>query len=160
MILKKYNRFDFQEYKKIAGNNYANEISKANGISLDEAKAKSEEQFNLILPDGLETKNQFFFKCIKDNEEVGMVWFCLYNDGKIKKAFIYDFYVWTNYRNNGYSKKIMSLVESEARAMGAKAIGLHVFVHNEIAYGIYQKLGYGVTEKGESSVEMEKFFEC
>lgn len=36
MILKKYNRFDFQEYKKIAGNNYANEISKANGISLNE----------------------------------------------------------------------------------------------------------------------------
>lgn len=36
MILMKYNKFDFQAYRKIAENNYANEISKANAISLNE----------------------------------------------------------------------------------------------------------------------------
>jgi ribosomal protein S18 acetylase RimI-like enzyme len=39
----------------------------------------------------------------------------------------------------------MRALEGEAKRLGFKKLGLHVFGHNMIARGLYEKLGYAIT---------------
>lgn len=45
----------------------------------------------------------------------------------------------------------MALLDREARERDVASIGMHVFGHNEVARGLYQKLGFG-----ETSIVMRK----
>jgi ribosomal protein S18 acetylase RimI-like enzyme len=48
-------------------------------------------------------------------------------------------------RGKGYGKQIMLLLEEKARELGLKSLALHVFGSNQVARGLYEKLGYEVS---------------
>jgi ribosomal protein S18 acetylase RimI-like enzyme len=47
-------------------------------------------------------------------------------------------------RGKGYGKQTMLAIEEKARELGLRSIGLHVFAHNAVAKGLYEKIGYEV----------------
>lgn len=95
---------------------------------------------NQYIPNGLNTQGQYIYDIFnKSNENVGLIW---YGKTGEDEAFICDFLIYEKYRNQGYGKKAMQLLENDAKEKGINKITLHVFGHNKTAITLYEKLGY------------------
>src|SRR5699024_4883208 len=101
-----------------------------------------------LLPDGEETENNYLFIIRDGEQEIGMIWLA-HKTGE--KGFIYDVNIWEGNQGKGYGKQAMKEVERVAKKIGLKKIGLHVFGHNKVERGLYEKLGYM-----EKKIKMEK----
>lgn len=126
---------------------YAADKIKANGLTRVEAERIANEDFSRLLPDGLQTKDNFLFTGRDENDNVlGYIWFCIRGEEGNKRAFICDVIVEEQYRGKGYGKKMMVLAEKEAKKKGINRIALHVFRFNEPAIRLYQSIGYKITD--------------
>jgi len=136
------NAYEFEHYVKEAVKNYASELTKS-GSSLESDSLKvSQKTFSTLLPDGLESKGQFLFHILNETDAViGMIWFGLRPNNE---GFIYDFLIHENFREQGFGKKAMELIELEAKNHDVKKLSLHVFGHNIAAISLYKKLGYEI----------------
>lgn len=65
-------------------------------------------------------------------------------------AYIYGFSIAPNYRNKGYSKKLMQFIINELKKMGIKKIELTVDKDNIIAQNLYKKFDFFEIEKLEN----------
>ena len=130
---------------------YIKEKIRANGFTEEEATKIANDDFNRILPDGFNSKNNFLLALVFDNSCVGHLWYCIRGIEKIKRAFICDIFINENSRGKGLGRKAMTLLESEVKSQNISKIELHAFGHNEIAINLYKSLGYIITD-----VNMEK----
>ena len=126
---------------------YAADKMKANGLTKEEAGKIAEADFARLLPDGLKSPDNFLFT-IKDEKQniAGFCWFVVRGAENNRRAFVCDIVVEEAYRGKGCGKQMMRHMEGEAKSMGLKRIGLHVFGFNEIAIGLYESLGYETTD--------------
>ena len=113
-------------------------------LTPEEAKKKAETQFAELLPEGLDTPQHSFFTPADGDEAVGVLW-VHFDDGGEQRAFIYDIQVWGHLRRRGYGRAIIEALVVEARAHGARSIGLNVFGSNPGAKALYEQLGFEVT---------------
>jgi ribosomal protein S18 acetylase RimI-like enzyme len=127
---------------------YAEDKMKANGYSREEAQEISEKSFKELLPHGLESPNNFLFT-LKNEEalNVGFLWFAVKGTMGNQKAFIYDIVVEEQFRNKGYGRRALELLDLEAKKLGLKEIGLHVFEFNKTAIHLYESHGYQTTDR-------------
>lgn len=123
-----------------------------NGLTFAEAQKKSDEDFQRLLPEGLQSKDQYIY-AIKENSSnwIGTLWFGVRGADDNRKAFIYDIILDESTRGKGYGKKAMEFLEVEVKNLGLRHIGLHVFGHNTVARNLYETLGYEIT-----NLNMEK----
>jgi len=126
--------------------NYAAENVQAGYWSEEEALERSRKAFNNLLPEGLKSKGQHLFQVedAESNERVGIIWLNARTDIARPSGFIYDIEMDEKLRGKGYGKQTMLAIEEKARELGLKSIGLHVFAHNAVAKGLYEKIGYEV----------------
>ncbi|WP_043930417.1 GNAT family N-acetyltransferase [Bacillus sp. EB01] len=86
-----------------------------------------------------------YFRCLMDGETlVGWVY--------VDKAFDYltgeeigwisDIYVKPSYRGQGLSKLLIDEALKEFKDQGYPEAGLNVYVHNDIAMSLYEKMGF------------------
>jgi ribosomal protein S18 acetylase RimI-like enzyme len=110
----------------------------------DEALEKSRQAYTDLLPDGPGTPDQHLFtgRDAETGELVGYLWFAMRPQPGGQRAFVYSVEVVDGLRGRGYGRGVMEACAEEARALGAMAVGLHVFAENEPAYRLYQSLGY------------------
>lgn len=146
--LDKMNSIEFEEYLRYAIQNYASEHVKAGNWTEQEAISKSTKAYEELLPEGEKTADNELFTIRDGDKEVGMIWLA---QGPNDKGFIYDIKIQEDSRGRGYGKQAMEEIEKVARNLNLKSIGLHVFGHNQVARGLYQKLGYA-----ETNIKMEK----
>jgi ribosomal protein S18 acetylase RimI-like enzyme len=139
-----------EEYKRWAPRSrqsYAQDKMKANGLTLGEAEKIAEQDFLRILPEGLNSKDNFLFTAKNEEDTIlGFVWYCLRGMEDNRRAFICDILVVEQFRGQGYGRQMMEQVEQEARKQGLKRVGLHVFGFNAAAIKLYQSLGYLTTD--------------
>ncbi len=127
---------------------YADDKMKANGYSREEAQEISEKSFNDLLPKGLETPNNFLFTLKSDSaQNLGFLWFAVKGPKGNQKAFIYDFVIEEQFRNKGFGRRALELLDLEAKKLGLKEIGLHVFEFNKTAIHLYESQGYQTTDR-------------
>ena len=139
---------EFQQYLDYAIENFANEQIKSGNWEKEGAISKAVEIHKQLLPDGPNTSNNYLFT-IRDGElKVGIVWLAKKKDNK---GFIYDINIWKANQGKGYGKQAMKQIEVKAKELGLNVIGLHVFGHNKVAKGLYEKLRYV-----ETNIKMEK----
>ena len=126
--------------------NYAAENVKAGYWPEEEALEKSRKVFGDLLPDGVKSKGQHIFHVedAETNERVGVIWLNARTDIPRPSGFIYDIEMDESFRGKGYGKQTMLAIEEKARELGLMSIGLHVFAHNAVAKGLYEKIGYEV----------------
>ena len=126
--------------------NYAAENVQAGYWSETEALEKSRKVFDNLLPEGVKSKGQYLFQVeeAETNERVGIIWLNARTDIPRPSGFIYDIEMDEKLRGKGYGKQTMLAIEEKARELGLKSIGLHVFAHNAVAKGLYEKIGYEV----------------
>ncbi|MDQ0876034.1 ribosomal protein S18 acetylase RimI-like enzyme [Paenibacillus sp. V4I3] len=142
------NSTEFQEYLYSAIKSYAESNVQSGNWSEQESISKATEQYAQLLPDGEKTANNKLLTIRSDGQEVGMIWLALKPNNK---GYIYDIKIREDYRGRGFGKQAMEDIEKMAREFGIKSMGLHVFAHNKIARGLYEKLGYK-----ETSIVMAK----
>jgi len=155
--LKPMNQDIYNHYITYSKNNYAQEITKARGISIEEAMQITNKEYDTLLPDGLQSKNQYLYTIENnENENIGIMWFSSQSNHGDNELFLCDVEVNKEYRGKGYGRESMDLLESKVKEFNMHTISLHVFLHNKIAYSLYNKIGYKEVKRGKAGVIMKK----
>ncbi|MRX71123.1 GNAT family N-acetyltransferase [Bacillus lacus] len=132
---KRADEAQIQEIYELAGENRreaTNHVSDDNRQKMIEAYEHS-------------AKHSAYFLCLMDGETL-LGWVM------IDKAFdfltgdeigwVNDLYVKKAYRGRGYSKLLMEEALKEFENNGYQDVGLNVYVHNETAMKLYEKIGF------------------
>lgn len=138
------NEADFRAYMDWSIADYAQEHIRTGRWSQEEGLQRAKQQYQELLPDGLESPNQYLFSIQNTvaGEKVGMLWFAVQEHGGKPGAFVYDVKIEEQFRRHGYGEQAFVILEEKVRALGLDTIGLHVFGHNHAARALYEKLGY------------------
>ena len=138
---------DFATYLKRSIVEYAEDKVRNGNWLAEEALERSRKEFQELLPDGLESKDQFLFSIVEEagREKLGLLWVNVKTDTLHRPAFIYDFSIEEQFRRKGYGKQALLALDEKLLSMGAESVGLHVFGDNTIAQELYKKAGYGIT---------------
>jgi ribosomal protein S18 acetylase RimI-like enzyme len=122
--------------EKVASGNYAE------AGSLE----RSREEFDLLLPQGLETPGHEIMSMVDDaGEDVGYVWWTIEDRPVGRVVFIYDIAVDEAHRRKGHAQAALLEVERYAGEHDCIGVMLHVFGSNAGARQLYQKAGYEET---------------
>ena len=147
MELKPLTQTEFKVYLEKAIKNYGNEIFTSGMMNKEQAQKEGQAAFNRLLPDGLNTRDNYLCNAFDQNTLVGFIWYHIRGEN----AFIYDFYIEESKRRKGYGKKVILACEEIVKEQGVKSIGLHVFGHNKPARALYESLDYEAV-----SIQMRK----
>ncbi|WP_144512395.1 GNAT family N-acetyltransferase [Bacillus sp. FJAT-22090] len=142
------NSEEYQKYIISAIKLYANEKVLSGNWNQEESIRKAEEEYTRLLPKGEKTESNYLYNIINDDKAIGVLWLARKSE---KEGFIYDINILEQYQGFGYAKEAMKQIEIVGKDLGMHKIGLHVFGHNKVARGLYDKLGYQTT-----NVLMEK----
>lgn len=125
---------------------YAKDKVEAGTWRTEEALELSRGAYARLLPDGIATAGEHLYMVVEETSgtEIGFVW--LHMDHDAGEAFLYEITLYEDWRGRGLGKATMAAMEQQARELGAKAVGLHVFGHNRRAIGLYEQSGYAVTD--------------
>ena len=133
---------EFEAFMQISMADHAAGQVKAGIWQADQAEANISGLRAKFLPQGLATPGHHFFNIQETASDgvVGGLWYML--DEEEGQIFVVDIQVDPDYRRRGYGEHAFLAMEVQARQLGVKTIGLHVFEHNTPARCMYQKLGY------------------
>jgi ribosomal protein S18 acetylase RimI-like enzyme len=132
---------------------YVDEVQRNTGIDRATAVEHAARSIRELLPEGLATRGHRLFLAVDpgSGERIGLLWVARQTRGPIELLWIYDILVDEPFRGRGYGRRLMELVEEEARDMGLQRIELNVFADNARARGLYESIGFR-----ESSRQMYK----
>ena len=146
----------FQSYLDTAMQDYAQVHIKAGDCRPEDALTLAQKDYQELLPNGLQSKNQFLFSVHDDAldkiEGIGMIWFAVKDGRAGRSAFIYDFNIREDLRGKGYGKKVMERIEELVQEMGIDRVNLNVFGYNHAARKLYEKMGYQITGIGMTKI--------
>lgn len=75
VILREMSNVEFNEYLDKSIKAYAEEKVKSGNWKKDDALSLSESEYNKLLPDGVDTINNYLFSIIDENNNIiGMIW--------------------------------------------------------------------------------------
>jgi len=120
-------------------------------------KKFAEKQWSQMLPDGINTENNYFWiiKKLDSVEPIGHLW--LLKHPEKKNTFIADIFLKKEYRGAGYGTFVLKFVEKIAKMDHlSKAIELHVFKHNPRAVKFYERIGFKNIEEDFTGYRMIK----
>lgn len=142
----------YESWLYLAIEEYATEKIQAGNATADEARDVSKHEFDQLLPDGLNTSNNYLFNVRDEDGDhiVGTLWLKVRNEGK--EMFIYGIRMDANSRGKGYGRQTMQALEAFVKEMGIPKISLHVFGYNDVAIKLYKSCGYVATNIRMSKV--------
>ncbi len=139
---------EFDAYLGTAVADYAQAHAKAGDCEPEKALELAQQDYQSLLPDGLQSHNQFLFSAVDETgggpRAVGLIWFAVKDKPGRKTAFIYDFRIADEFQGQGHGKEMMMRFEEVAKEMGISKSSLHVFGFNVAARHLYEKMGYQV----------------
>ncbi len=122
---------------------YAQGIADTDGISLERAIEKAQKQLSELLPDGIKSKDHYFYSAYQENQFVGYAWVNIKKE--TMNAWGYNIYVERKFRRSGIAKEIFKTLQIELKSMGVKQISFHVFANNKNAIALYEQSGFEVS---------------
>ena len=137
-------QLEFDTFLERAIPEYAAEHVRAGNWLESEALEKSRQEFKDLLPQGLNSADNFLYTLVNGDEAIGMIWVKV-KALPAKSGFIYDVFIAQGFRGKGYGKSLMLLLEEKAREMGLQSLALHVFGSNQAARKLYETIGYEIT---------------
>lgn len=142
MNLRKITELEFNYFLEKSIEDYAIQKTKAGNYDKEEATYKATEEFEKLLPNGMDTHDNYIYSLIDDNHTVGSIWI-----GKKSESigYIYQIYVFEEFQGKGYGKFMMREIENIAKNLGLSKLQLHVLGHNEKAINLYKSFNYITT---------------
>ncbi len=135
---------DFEPYLERGIREYADDHVRNGNWSAEEALERSRKEFEYLLPEGVNSKDQFLYLIVDETNgnKIGLLWVQV----KDRKAFIYDFVIDEAFRGKGYGKQALAALDETLKLMKAESVALHVFGDNFTAQELYKKMGYQITD--------------
>ena len=122
---------------------YAREKVASGAWAESDAIDKAQAEFESLLPDGRDTKDNHLFAVLDaDGSQVGVLWFAVKDRANTRIAYIYNIEVSPEHQRKGHAERALRALEQEVKTLGLEGIALHVFGHNRGAQALYTKLGY------------------
>ena len=123
---------------------YAQDITLATGLSVQEATRRAAAQERISLPQGLDTTGHWLLQVLdSEGVSVGTMWIGphpIWSNG----AYVYDLRIDSRRRGEGLGRAAMRLAERVAIGAGYTELTLSVFAFNGAARALYDSLGYRV----------------
>ena len=138
---------DYVHFKDRVIRDYAEESMVAGRIDDGSALEWARKEIEKFLPDGTSTKDMMLLRIVSHQHPgatLGTLW-CEKDSNNPANAFIYDLFLYPEHRGQGHGIAAMTKLESVLREDGYKAVGLHVYAHNQAAASLYRKIGYHAT---------------
>jgi len=146
---------DFETYRERGIREYAEEHVKTGNWKKSEALEKSRAEFDKLLPNGLQSKDEFIYSIVDEStgQKMGILWMEVKMDETPRRAFGYDFIVYEEFRGQGFGKQALIALDELLKSMDVDSMGLHVFGHNTNAFELYKKMGFEIT-----NINMRKYY--
>ena len=137
---------EFEAFRARAILDYAAENERAGNWTAEESEARSTEQTDALLPQGLDTPGVLLLTGeTEDRVLVGHLWVALDRaPGFGRGAWLYNIWVAPERRGKGYGRALLGAAERETRRHGVGSLGLNVFGSNTKARSLYESAGYEV----------------
>ncbi len=126
---------------------YVDALFRAEGCTLEEARARAVAAYALLLPDGPDTPGMVVRVLEAGGEPVGTLWVALHDPDRPGRGYVYYVEVAEPLRGHGYGRALMFAAERECHAAGLTEVGLTVFSRNTVAIRLYTSLGYRVIRR-------------
>jgi ribosomal protein S18 acetylase RimI-like enzyme len=138
---------DFEAYCEHSIREYAAEHVKTGNWKESEALEKSRAEFNKLLPNGLQSKDDFIYSIVDEStrQKMGVLWVEVKMDETPRRAFGYDFWIAEEFRGKGFGKQALMALDEILKSKDVESMGLHVFGHNTNAFELYKKMGFEIT---------------
>ncbi len=143
---------EFPDYFQRQIDLYAEEKVAAGKCAPAEALSESKEEMIKLLPDGLNSEDQYIFVAELHNNRVGTVWVDIDRELEVPRAFGLHIEIEPSLRGQGLGRDLMLATQIECRKLGAKGFALSVFGHNSIARNLYESFGFVVIEEMKKKV--------
>jgi len=127
---------------------YAAEQVCAGRWSEDEALEQANEEFQRLLPHGVNTGDHHIYSLVEQStaERVGYLWYMEREKAGSPTVFLCDVRVFEPHRRLGYGAAALQAFEQlVSERHGSTRIELHVFGSNHPARALYTKLGFEET---------------
>jgi ribosomal protein S18 acetylase RimI-like enzyme len=134
---------EYPAYSDYFIDDYSREIANNYGHSMERAVELANQDLLRCFPNGLETNDHELLCIESDSELVGYLWHSTNTDEK--STFIYDFFIFSSSRNNGYGKLAIIALESRLKLIGIEQIKLRVAYQNQRALKLYQEVGFAIS---------------
>ena len=145
-VIRPLRDVEYTAWKRESVLAYARDKVESGAWDDSDAVEKATQEFEALLPLGLNTKDNHLFAVLaSDGTHVGVLWFAVKDRAKARIAYIYNIEIFRGHRRRGHARQALAALEEEVRRLGLQGIALHVFGHNTAAQALYTKLGYAPT---------------
>jgi ribosomal protein S18 acetylase RimI-like enzyme len=135
---------EFDAWHERAVESYAEQIARARGGPIEQARERARTADTQLLPDGRSTANHWLLMIYDDSgAAVGTLWIGPHPE-RSDAAYIYAIDIDGSRRGEGLGRTAMLAAEDLVKAAGFPEIGLNVFGFNDAAQRLYTSLGYRV----------------
>lgn len=140
ITFRPFTRHEFSQYEEWSIGAYADALIRSGTETKADALAVSAEEFEELLPDGIDTPdNSFYYAENEFGDNVGFVWLTFTEPGEV---FLGDFGVSPDYREQGYGGAILRALEKKLLQEGVHRLSMHVFDCDKTALRLYKDCGY------------------
>jgi len=146
------NELEFEMYVQYSIQEYAQEQEKSGRESEDEGVHEAEQQYQQLLPQGLQTPNHTLCMIVDEERDrsVGVLWFDLHAQENERQVNINDIVIFEEFRRRGYAKRAIQLLEKQAIELGATSVVLRTLEPNESMRILYERLKHMVASMSMS----------
>lgn len=112
---------------------------KSSGITMDEALIQAQREFEEMLPNGLETKDNIlrFIVDAAEEKSVGVIWYLFEMTDGVKQVFLSDFIIKEEERRKGYASAALIEMEQDAWRDECVESIIYVWKHNLPGFNLY-----------------------
>ncbi|KAB0464275.1 GNAT family N-acetyltransferase [Vibrio kanaloae] len=147
VVLREMRQEEYSAYCQYFIDDYSQEIAKNYGYSIELSIELAKKELQRCFPNGFEA-NEHSLLCIDAEVDgqlnrVGYLWHSM--NATDHSTFIYDFFVFGEYRCLGYGTQAISALEKQLQELGINQIKLRVAYQNERALKLYQEVGFVIT---------------
>ena len=146
--LKRMGEDEFRTYRDASVRGYAEDKQQSGDWGSRDALTLSVQAFDRFAPSGLRTPDQHFFTVhdAATDAKVGWLWYQVRDDGLYRSAFLCDIVIFDEHQRQGYGTACLAELDDQAKGLGIRRVGLHVFGHNAGAMELYRRCGYKITD--------------
>lgn len=143
ILLKPMSKEEFTQYFENKVVRYAEVLSQNVHEEVNEQPiSKAHRLLHNLLPKGIETPDHYLFHIVNDDQTIGYVWIKV--EKEKKSAFLYEIYLFEQFRGMGFGTKVMTTMEEWILQQGITYFKLHVFGSNTGARKLYEELGFEI----------------
>ena len=140
ITFRPFTRHEFSRYEEWSIGAYAERLIRSGTETKADALAVSAEEFEELLPDGIDTPDNFFYYAENEfGDNVGFVWLTFTEKDEV---FLGDFGVSPDYREQGYGGAILRALEAKLQKEGVYRVSTHVFDCEKTILRLYKDCGY------------------